>query len=1188
MCAPPHLEGNTGHLHISDLASKRAFLHAGVWQRDQPDPETERELMSVRSLSGWNRAHNAQPEHASLRRDASAKRPEKARPHGEMARLARSESQTLQARVVLWIALLLFLTVRTHPAHAQANPLPGSPSAPAQGQPNLPTPAPAGTVVTPETQATQSQQAAAQASSVASANWSLSQWRGLRINAIQFEGVTFTAEDELPNILPVKQGQPLDPTKVTDSIRRLFATGLYRNLIVDGTRQSDGVTLIFVGTPSYFVGRVEILGVNNERLTSLLNYATKLDPGAAFVDTQIQTGIDGIRQSLANNGYFQPVVKASTTIDPIHKQVNVTYTVAIGPQARVGNVVLDGKDPGFSPTTFQKKAKLKKGSKVTNTTVSNALQRIRKQYQKENRLEATATLEDQTYAAPRKQLDYKFGANQGPLVKVDVEGAKLSKSRIKLLVPIYEEGTIDNDLLNEGSFNIKDYLFQTGYFDAAVQVKVVGANTSSESVVFSVDKGVKHKVVSVDITGNHYFQTEILQERMQVQKADLYMRSGRYSPQIMKSDTNSIEALYKANGFDKVSVTPSVRDVDTDASGNKLKIGQIFVTVKIVEGPQEKFGNVTLTGIDAARQQAVKAMMSSQQGQPFSLSNVADDRDAILGYYVSHGFDQARVEVRQTVETKDTSKVDVNLNVTEGEQSFVDNVLLSGIVHTKPKIVQNQIGVHSGDPLNESALLDSQRKLYDLALFNQVVADVQNPQGDDTRKNVLIQITEARRWDVTYGFGFEAETGTPQTGNINPASAILLGLPPNAQYSQNGKTGVSPRVSLDVSRINLRGTDESLTLHSTYGLLEEVAQLTFQNPRFFGHTNLSNAISGGYSNVQNITTFQASTLQGDLRFTQKWKRTDTFIYDFQYRRVAVNPATLQVSANLIPQLSQPVRVGGPGLTWFHDRRDPSPLNATKGWYFSAVDFLADSHFGSQVTFDRLDTNYSSYYSWGTRHVYTLARNTRIGVIRSWGSNPNATSQSCNLGDLIDTNASCDAVPLPERLYAGGATSHRGFGINDAGPRDLQTGYPVGGNAVFVNQIELRMPPPTLPFVGNSLNFVLFEDMGNVFSHVADMFPSFARFHQPNQSTCATVGTTSYGGAPPVSSTYPFGTCDFNYFSHAVGLGLRYNTPVGPIRVDFSYNLNPPVYPVIYDFNGSTPYEGQAGHFNFFFSIGQAF
>ena len=159
---------------------------------------------------------------------------------------------------------------------------------------------------------------------------------------------------------------------------------------------------------------------------------------------------------------------------------------------------------------------LKQGRKVGRETVSNALTKVRKQYEKRDRLEATTTLRKLTYNQARKQVDYDFNANQGPLVKVVVDGAKLSQSRLKLLVPIYQEGTVDNDLLNEGTFNIKDFLFQEGYFDATVAVQVEGAGTPSESVVYSVNEGVKHKVASVTIVGNHYFDTDLLKERMQV------------------------------------------------------------------------------------------------------------------------------------------------------------------------------------------------------------------------------------------------------------------------------------------------------------------------------------------------------------------------------------------------------------------------------------------------------------------------------------------------------------------------------------------------------------------------------------------------------------------------------------------------------------------------------------------------
>ncbi len=996
-------------------------------------------------------------------------------------------------------------------------------------------------------------------------------WKGLRVNKILFEGVTFDASDTLPAELSQKAGEPLDPQKVRESTRRLFASGRYRDIEVKGVRQGQGVTLIFAGVARFYMGRVTIEGVKNERLASVLEFATKLSPGRAFSESQLAAGTDGIEQLLQQNGYYEPKVSVKTTIDAADEQVNAIYTVDTGPQARVGQVVVEGTTGGLTVAEFRKKSKLKAGSKVTRDTTSNALSRMRTQYQKSDHLEATVTLQRSTYDPARRQVDYDFRVNEGPEVKVEVEGAKVSKSRLHLLVPIYEEGTIDNDLLNEGVFNLRDFQQQQGYFDAKVAVQVVGAATRAEKVVFTVDRGPKHKVLEVDLKGNHYFDDDLLMERMRVQKANLYLRSGRYSPALVQGDVNSIQALYRANGFDEATVTTNVKDLATAPNGRPLKTGEIAVTYTVVEGPQQRFGAVDLTGVAAKRQKDVRELMNTQTGQPFSLATLSGDRDTLLQYYLSQGFEQVKIEIRQTKERAATDKTDVALNVTEGEQVFVNRVLLSGVTTTRPKIVKEQILVHPGDPLDETALLQTQRNLYDIALFNEVVTAVQNPTGDAPEKNVLVQVTEAKRWNVSYGFGLEAQTGTPETGAISEASRIQLGLAPGQTLSQEGKAGVSPRVSLDVSRINLRGTDDSLTLHTSYGLLEQVAILTLQNPHLYGRKNLSASVSGGYSNVQDITTFASSTLEGDIRATQKVRRTNTFIYDFQYRRVKVN--SLQVSADLIPLLSQPVRVGGPGITWFRDTRSPSPLNAAKGSYTTVQGFYASSRFGSQTDFWKTDGTNSTYYRFG-KQKYVFARSTRIAYERASGANPNVGSTAC-AGVLLITNPSCNAIPLPERLYAGGANSHRGFPINGAGPRDLQTGFPVGGSAAFVNTLELRLPAPTLPVVGTSVSFVVFHDMGNVFQNAKDMFPSLPRFTQPNRDTCSNVSGV-------------IGTCDFNYFSHALGLGARYGTPVGPVRVDFSYNLNPPVYPVIYDFYNNPPHEGQAGHFNFFFSIGQSF
>jgi len=521
----------------------------------------------------------------------------------------------------------------------------------------------------------------------------------------------------------------------------------------------------------------------------------------------------------------------------------------------------------------------------------------------------------------------------------------------------------------------------------------------------------------------------------------------------------------------------------------------------------------------------------------------------------------------------------VVFRVHEGEQTFVRRVLVTGLHYTRPQTIRNAITLKAGQPLSQTALQNTQRNLYDYALFNEVNAAVQNPEAAEPYKLVMLQISEARRWALTYGFGFEAQTGQPQN---NCSGAVAAGVACNP----NGKTGVSPRVILDVTRNNLFGREQSASMQATYGLLEQQIGLTYQVPRFEGYQNLGLTLSGGYANSQDVTTYVASRLEGSFRWTQSFSapgslisKANTFIYELNFRRVKVAAGSLQVYPASISELATAVRVAGPSFTWIRDTRD-SAMDAHRGTYTSFQEFLSAHSFGSQAEFNRIDTSNASYYSFDKDKV-VLARNTRYGQVRSFGS---------GFSELI---------PLPERLYAGGPISLRGFSENAAGPRDPETGFPIGGAGALINSTELRLPPPTLPWLGNSLSFVLFEDMGNVFTNAGDAWKSALRYRQPNLAACeASVANpadpSSYHptGKGPLTSTGQQGPCDFNYFSQAPGIGLRYHTPVGPIRFDFSYNLNPPVFPVNINYSlslpDSDPHLSAAPHFNFFFSLGQTF
>jgi outer membrane protein assembly factor BamA len=991
----------------------------------------------------------------------------------------------------------------------------------------------------------------------------LSDWAGLHVMRITFEGVGADLLKPLPGQLAQQPGAPLDPEKIRESLRSLYATGLYQTIEVAGVRAGDSVTIVFTGVPRLFVGRVNVEGVKDERLDAVLDSATQLQPGTPYSETRTAQAEPSIKTTLENNGYYRGQIASTKVIDRQNSLIDINFEVTTGDPARIGDVELTG-DSGLTEAQFRKQAKLKRNSKVNRNTVSRALSRLRKRYNKRGHLAATISLTSKEYVPPTNRLNYTFLAHQGPIVLVKVEGAKITRGQLQKLVPIYEEGTVDQDLLNEGSQNLRNYFESHGYFDVKVSHQPVETDAQHVTALYTVQLGKRHVVDTVTVTGNKYFSTDLIKERLSVRPSSFLDRYGAFSQQLVTQDIASIRALYMSNGFSAVKVTTKFTDSDTGA-GKPSKISHFKIEYVIDQGTQRRIGKYDIEGATVEQLNDFRPSLNTQVGQPYSAININQDRDLVQTYYFSKGYDNAQVSVFQQPDPDHPDEMDFTMKIVSGKQFFVRKVIVSGVERTKPALVQQRITLNPDDPLNQTALLQMQRKLYDLALFNEVNTAIQNPNGDESYKNVLLNITEAKRWDISYGFGFEVQTGTPASSCLSPAEQATLGIINSYNCSPNGHTGASPRVLFNVSRTNLRGTDQSITLRTNYGTLEQIAMLSYQDPHLFNKPSFNLTLSGGYNNSAVITTYRASILSGALRVSQRVSKPVTLIYSMSYRRVVVNASTLQVSLAQIPLLAQPVRVGGPGSTYIRDTRDV-PLDAHHGTFNTGEIFLADGKFGSQANFDRIDLSNASYYDLGRSH-WVFARQTRYGQERSFGD-----------GDE-------QLIPLPERLYAGGATSHRGFPINAAGPRDPQTGYPVGGAGVFVNTFELRPPPPTLRWVGKDLSFVLFHDMGNAFQKSSQIWPSALRIKQPHSYTCRNVTT-------PYTTYNTPDTCDFNDFSHAVGLGLRYHTPIGPIRGDFSYNLNPPIYPVFYDYTTSStapnPHVGQAGHFNFFFSIGQSF
>jgi outer membrane protein assembly complex protein YaeT len=971
---------------------------------------------------------------------------------------------------------------------------------------------------------TSPQAATASGPLVASPSGNLNSLQGVKVSLIQINSPGVNNPEKLLPTLPQKVNEPLDKYKVRASVQVLYNTGRFAEIQVEAQRSNNGdLILVFDGRENYFFGSILAEGLQTHPSDSQLINASKLNLGEQYTEDKINAGIQGMQRTLQENGYYQATIKPFYEWEPSNQQVKVQFVVDRGKPARVGLVSVIGS-PGYSAEEVRNIGKLRSGDKVTTARLTRALQRLRKRYQKQERLEAQVTMTQRTYHAETNLLDYTFEINRGPLVDVRVEGATLRRGLVKRFVPIFEESAVDEDLLNEGSRNIRDYFQTKGYFDVKVTYAQKEDGTEKRDIVFTADKNERHKLAELTIQGNHYFRREDLREQMLMQPAGGLLIHGLFSQSILAHDVQAIENLYRANGFLQAKVTPEVQD-------NFGKEGHIRVMLTIEEGKQTVVGKLVIEGNEALPDGQVRGLISASEGQPYSDSMVIADQSVILDGYYNLGFPKVKFEYTTQPEADNPNKIDITYKITEGPQVFVDKVLISGLNYTRPFVVDREIKIHSEDRLSQNQMLDSQRRLYDLGIFNEVDVAVQNPDGDSTNKNVNYQLAEARRYTFNYGVGLEVQTGQP-AGATSP----------------QGDTGVSARVSFDATRLNFRGRDHTLTLNTRYGNLEKLALIGYSAPRLFDSSKLTLDFTTFYQQINDVRTFTSTRLEGSVSLKETLNRATTLLYRLIYRRVST--ANLVIDPNLIPLFSQAVRVGLPDFSYIRDTRD-NPIESLKGT-FSTLDVgVASNVFGSQTSFSRMVAQNSSYYQFHKRR-WVFARSTRIGVEEPF--------------------ASSDFVPLPERFFAGGSTSHRGFGINQAGPRDLTTGFPLGGEALFLNNLELRTPPLPFPFVGNNLSAVLFHDMGNVFSTAGDMANSLLKFSQPDRSTCLN----------PAAST-----CNFNYVSHAVGAGARYRTPIGPVSFDVGYNLNPPAFPISAPTTG-VPSSQILKHLNFFFNIGQTF
>jgi outer membrane protein insertion porin family len=933
-------------------------------------------------------------------------------------------------------------------------------------------------------------------------------FEGQNVSAVDLIGNPHRDLEPYRSIPEQKAGEPYSQAKVQASIQALQQAGPFPAVTVNVVPDLSGIRVIFSLEPAYFIGIVDFPGaVQAFSYTRLLQVADLPDQDP-YDPARASVGQQALQDFFKRNGYFESAVQSDIQIDDAHQLVNVNFAVKLGKRARIADVEIQGPEgvevSRLLRSTHSLRARLtggllKPGKPYTAERMKAAEALLKRALSHEHRLAGRVQANPPLYHSETNRVDVSFKVELGPVVTVRATGARLSwvpllsGREMRKLIPIYSERTIDSDLVDEGQQNLVDFFQKKGYFDVTVKVNLT-RQPDQVLLVYEIERGKKHKVGHISFHGNHEISAEDLLAHIVVKKSHLW-NHGSVSQKLLKQSVSNLEAIYRDKGYEDVKVTSRVAEHDPN----------IDVSFEIEEGPQTMVGDINVTGNDHISRDELTAPKGFElrAGAPYSPRRLAEDRNRISATYLDRGFPNAEVKITVGRRADDRHRVDVTYTITEHQLVRVGPVLYLGQKRTRVSLIQKTAQLPSESPMRKVQMLAAETHLYDLNIFDWSSVGPRQPITDQSEETALVKVHEAKRNEIIYGFGFEV---SHRGGNVPSGTVAVPGLPTislgNNKIAPSQATYASPRGSIEFNRRNMRGLGETVGASILLSRLDQRVLTTYAQPHF---------VASQWSSLTNFSLERtsenplfAATL-GDLSFqferllSRKNNTRLQLRYDF-------NKTIL--SHLLVPELvlsqDRNVRLSTFSATLIRDTRD-KPLDAHRGIFGTINLGITPTQLGSSASFAKLFGQFARYKSF---HSVVFANSIRLGLAKS-----------------IEGSF----IPTSQLYFSGGGTSLRGFPIDEAGPQRLvpfctglqnQTGcvdvtVPVGGNELFILNSEIRFPLKIMKALGG----VIFYDGGNVYSAIN--LPNFV-----------------------------------NNYTNTVGIGLRYSTPIGPIRFDLGRNLNP--------------------------------
>ena len=938
-------------------------------------------------------------------------------------------------------------------------------------------------------------------------------------NKVSYEGqkvaaVDLVADPKVPIeslrvLVQQKTGEGYSASKVEDTISALRGIGRFSKVEVEVNPDRDGLHVTFILEPAPYFGVFDFPGATKGFSYTRLLQVIDIPNQMPYKPEAVSKATGNLTNFFVSSGYFQAQVQPEPQFDETRMLANVVFHVNLGKRAKVGEVEVNGPEPAEANRLLRATrslraaasgASLKTGKSYTPKRIDLAIALMKRNLADHRHLASKVHLDQPRYHQDTDHADIVIDARPGPIVTVRVMGAKLSwlpflrGRQMKKLIPIFSEGTVDPDLVEEGRRNLIDFFQSKGYFDTKVTANFHNQD-SNVDLVYDVNRGSRHKVETVAFHGNQHVDKGELIEQVAVKPHRLLISRGKFSNKLLRQSVNVVTAFYKNRGYEDVKV-------DTDVVDREPKV---YITFQITEGPQTLVDNLTIEGNShiSGLDLAPKTGFQLRRGEPFSPKSLADDRSHIMAVYFDRGFLNSEFDSKVTPLPNDPHRVNVTYKITEKQQVHVDEVLLLGNKRTKPSLMRKTARITPDAPLSAGALLTDESRLLDLGVFDWASVEPRRPITDQDNEDVLVKVHEAGNKEITYGFGLEVAR---RGGNLPSGTIVLPGLPPVTSGAPNftaaEKTFVSPRGSIGFTRYNVRGLAETASISVLLARLDQRALATYAQPHFRG-SSWSSLYSASIERTSENPTFTAALADASWQMEKPLNKDKTRRIQLRYRFGRTVLSNLLIPGLVLPQ-DQRLRLSTLSATWIRDTRD-KPLDASRGFYETLDLGITPEALGSNANFARF-LGQSSYYKAFGKTVW--ANRITLGLVKSFAS-----------GD----------VPTSELFFSGGETTLRGFPINGAGPQrtvpactnpavpstcvNLQV--PVGGNQLFIFNSEFRFPLG----IKKGLGAAVFYDGGNVY---------------------ASIGVSQF----------------IRDYTNTVGVGLRYNTPVGPVRFDIGRNLNP--------------------------------